>query len=221
MEHFPRHWAFVRGIHWSPVNCPHKGQWRGALMFSLIWAWINAWVNNREAGDLRRHRGKCDVIVMKTLQTPRAQWVWMALVTIGLVSIIMTNAAIELINLGSVSDQVILLPTNCWSCHEQNDICDTKHMVWWAFNPNQLKFHYTHIYVCYTGDSLQRRNNERDGVSNHQPHDCLLNRLFRENIKAPRHWPLCGNSPVTGEFPSQRASNAENFSIWWRHHLRC
>ena len=47
-----------------PVNSPHKGQWRGALMFSLICAWINDWVSNREAGDLRRHRGHYDVNVM-------------------------------------------------------------------------------------------------------------------------------------------------------------
>ena len=45
-KHFPRYWPFVRGIHRSPVNSPHKGQRRGALMFSLIWAWINGWVNN-------------------------------------------------------------------------------------------------------------------------------------------------------------------------------
>ena len=51
-KHFPRNWPFVRGIHRSPVNSPHKGQWRGALMFSLICVWINYWVNNREAGDL-------------------------------------------------------------------------------------------------------------------------------------------------------------------------
>ena len=63
-KHFPRYWLFLRGIHWSPVNSPHKGQWRGALMLSLICAWINRWVNNREAGDLRRHRAHCDVIVM-------------------------------------------------------------------------------------------------------------------------------------------------------------
>ena len=63
-EHFPRYWPFVRGIHRWPVNSPHKGQWRGALMFSLICAWINSWVNNREAGDLRRHRVHYDVIVM-------------------------------------------------------------------------------------------------------------------------------------------------------------
>ena len=54
-KHFPRYWPFVRGIHRSPVNFPHKGQWRGALMFSLICARINGWVNNREAGDLRQH----------------------------------------------------------------------------------------------------------------------------------------------------------------------
>ena len=49
-----------------PVNSPHKGQWCGALMFSLIWAWINDWVNNCEAGDLRCHHGHYDVIVMWT-----------------------------------------------------------------------------------------------------------------------------------------------------------
>ena len=63
-KHFPRNWPFVRGIHRSRVNSPHKGQWRGALMFSLICVWINDWVNNREAGDLRRYRGHYDVIVM-------------------------------------------------------------------------------------------------------------------------------------------------------------
>ena len=63
-KHFPRYWPFVRGIHRSPVNSPHKGQWRGALMFCLIRAWINSWVNNCEAGDLRRYLAHCDVIVM-------------------------------------------------------------------------------------------------------------------------------------------------------------
>ena len=57
----------MRGIHRSPVNSPHKGQWRGALMFSLICVWINGWVNNREAGHLRRYRTHCDVSVMDTV----------------------------------------------------------------------------------------------------------------------------------------------------------
>ena len=61
---FPRYWPFARGIHRSPVNSPHKGQWRGALMFPLICAWINVWASNREARDLRRHRAHYDVTVM-------------------------------------------------------------------------------------------------------------------------------------------------------------
>ena len=68
--------------------------------------------------------------------------------------------------------------------------------------------------------SLQWRHDERDGVSNHQPHECLLNRLFRRRSKRTsklRVTGLCaGNSPLTGEFPAQRASNTENVSIWWR-----
>ena len=64
VKNFPRYWSFVLGIRESPVNFPHKGQWRGALMFSLIYAWICGWVNNREAGDLRRHHAHYDVIVM-------------------------------------------------------------------------------------------------------------------------------------------------------------
>ena len=63
-KHFPRYWPFMRGIHRSPVNSPHKGQWRGALMFSLFCARINGWVNNREAGNLRSHCAHYDVIVM-------------------------------------------------------------------------------------------------------------------------------------------------------------
>ena len=63
-KHFPCYWPFVRGIHRSPVNSPHKGQWRWALMFSLICVWINGWVNNREAGDLRRYRAHYNVTVM-------------------------------------------------------------------------------------------------------------------------------------------------------------
>ena len=63
-KHFPRYWPFVQEIHRSSMNSPHKGQWRGALMFSLICTWINRWVNSREADDLRRYRAHYDVIVM-------------------------------------------------------------------------------------------------------------------------------------------------------------
>ena len=69
---------------------------------------------------------------------------------------------------------------------------------------------------------LRWRHNGRDGVSNHQPHACLLNRLFRRRLKKTskfRVTGICvGNSPGTGDFPAQRASDAENVSVWWRHH---
>ena len=65
LKHFSRYWPFVRAIHRSPVNSPHKGQRRGVLMFSLICVWINGWANNRAAGDLRRYRAHYDVIVMQ------------------------------------------------------------------------------------------------------------------------------------------------------------
>ena len=70
--------------------------------------------------------------------------------------------------------------------------------------------------------TLQWHHHKRDGVANQQPHDCFLNRSFRRRsnktsklrVTGLREW----HSPVTREFPAQRASNAENVSIWWRHH---
>ena len=71
-------------------------------------------------------------------------------------------------------------------------------------------------------DTLQWHHNERDGVSNYKPHDCLPNGLFRRRSKKTsklRVTGLCArNLPVTGEFPAQMASNAENVSNWWRYH---
>ena len=63
-KHYMMTSSFVWGIHRSKVNSPHKGKWRGALMFSLICVWIKGWANNREAGDLRRYRAHYDVTVM-------------------------------------------------------------------------------------------------------------------------------------------------------------
>ena len=76
--------------------------------------------------------------------------------------------------------------------------------------------------ILHFGSTLQWRHNGGDSVSNHQPHDCLLNRSFTRRSKKTsklRVTGLCvGNSPGTGEFPAQMASYAENVSIWWRHH---
>ena len=78
------------------------------------------------------------------------------------------------------------------------------------------------IIVIRIDNALHWRHNGHDSVSNHQPHECLLNRLFRRRsnkISKLHVTGLCaGNSPETGEFPAQMASNAENVSIWWRHH---
>ena len=63
-KHSPLYWSFVRGIHRSPVNSPHKGQWCGALKFSLICVRTNGWANNRDAGDLRRRRAHYVVTVI-------------------------------------------------------------------------------------------------------------------------------------------------------------
>ena len=133
-KHCPRNWPFVRGIHRSPVNSPHKGQWRGALMFSLIWAWINVWVNNGEAGGLRRHRAH----------------------------------------------------------------------------------------------SLHWRHNEPDGVSNHQPRDCLLNCLFKYRSKKTSKLRVTGlcveNSPGPVNSPHKRPVTRKMFSfddviMLWRHRI--
>ena len=108
--------------------------------------------------------------------------------------------------------------------------CNFITIWWWYIYIDILLFYLTQRKknICnssYRGShiSLQLRHNEHDDVSNHQPHDCLLNRLFRRRSKETSK--LCvtglcaGNSPVTGEFSAQRASNAENVSIWWRHHV--
>ena len=80
----------------------------------------------------------------------------------------------------------------------------------------------TFLPAQLNGLALQWLHNERDGVSNHQPHDYLFNRLFRGTSKKTSKLRVTGlcveNSPVTGEFPAQRSSNAENVFIWWRHH---
>ena len=83
-----------------------------------------------------------------------------------------------------------------------------------------------HLKKSYHNSSAfavsQWRHNGHDGVSNHQSHHCVRNRLFKRRLKKTSKLHatgLCvGNSPVTGEFPIQMASNEENVSIWWRHH---
>ena len=81
----------------------------------------------------------------------------------------------------------------------------------------------SNLYPEINKEPLQWRHNESNGISHHQPHDCLLNHYTSRKSKKTsklRITDLCaGNSPVPGEFPAQRASNAENVPIWWCHHV--
>ena len=67
-------------------------------------------------------------------------------------------------------------------------------------------------------NALHWRHNDHDGALNQLFTQPFIQTQIKENIKAPRHWPLCGEFTGTGEFPAQTASDAENVSIWWRHH---
>ena len=115
--------------------------------------------------------------------------------------------------------------TQSWSLWRHCNVANqnwvyTKHFIWYIKKGSSYSRPCFRREICL---SLQWRHNECDDVSNHRRLQCLLEPFvqaqIQENIKASRHWPL-ENLPVTGGFPFQRASNAENVSIWWRHHGR-
>ena len=91
---------------------------------------------------------------------------------------------------------------------------------WWVFRIGFSNGMIQCWLICSM--TLQWRHNEHDGISNHLHLPCLLNCWFRCRSKKTskfRVTGLCmGNSPVTSEFPTQKASNTENVSIWWHHH---
>ena len=133
---------------------------------------------------------------------------------LGATVLITKNQLWKFLLLVMTSDSIFLIkPQHTkWlkRCHKlSNSWSMSVHTVW-------IAFYKQHI------EPLRWRHNGRDGISNHQPHHCLLNRVFRRRSKKTSK--LCvtglcgGNSPGTGEFPAQMASNAENVSIWWRHH---
>ena len=98
--------------------------------------------------------------------------------------------------------------------------CQTRSLAW--LHSEKLLWKSVARMEQVLRNTLQWRHNGRHSVSNHQPHDCLLKRLFRRRSKKTsklRVTGLCaGNSPGTGEFPAEMASNAENIFIWRRHH---
>ena len=118
----------------------------------------------------------------------------------------------------SYTDKICWPLAVCWSVFAAGDIPQRQ------ANLSEINHDvYSPMYQIKQCVSLQWRHDGRDGVSNHQPHDCLLNRLFRRRSKKTSK--LCvtglcaGNPPLTGEFPAWIASNAENVSIWRRHHV--
>ena len=115
--------AICVGIHRSP----HKGQWRGALMFSLICVWVNDWVNNREAGDLRRHRGHYDVIVMAVSEDSAAIIEWASILLVILVYMPMYTTQLSNHNCNRISSGLTTWP--CISTH----FLELFQMTWSAY----------------------------------------------------------------------------------------
>ena len=265
-------------------------------MFSMICAWINGWVNNREAGDLRRRRAHYDFIVMNFVMRHIS-----LLMHISIYDICAKYGVLWSVMIWQTMAFDYMLHTSPSKCkttctsHFTFDavawrpvawfICDAFEILWNAgywmglrhmyrvlfdntctmlrsnpYSPSELfsycfwsiggslltaMIHYgfstwdfacewtllqwiqgqylsmicNHCHCCW---SLQWRQNGCNGVSNHQPQHCLFNRLFRRKWKKTSKLRVTGlcvrNSPVTGEFPVQMASNPENVSFWWRHH---
>ena len=172
METFSASLALCEGNS-SVTGSPHKGQWRGALMLSLICAWTNSWANYRNAGDVRRHCAHYDVIVMIH--------VWLSPYWQILFIVFLFRTCVILCFMS------ILSP---YTCFMWNTDLSEKSTIWWCI------IHFA---------PLQWRHNGRASISNYQPHDCLLNRLFRRRSKKTssaasmafvpgiHRWPL--NSP--------------------------
>ena len=102
--------------------------------------------------------------------------------------------------------------------HLGNDLSNVRRSIWWlAFLVFLFRSIYYENQLCHYNDVITGAIASQ--ITNLVVvYSSVYSDADQRNIKAPRHWPLCGNSPVTGEFPAQKASNAGNVSIWLRHH---
>ena len=159
-KHFPYDWPFAWGNHRWPMDSPHEGQWRGALVFSLMCAWKkqNGWANNRDASELSRHSAHYDITVMQ--------------------------------------------PT----CSHQQ-VAFRRH--------HNLEMLSAVSYWSFVRDTLQWRHIEHDGVLNHQPHHCLLNRLFRRRSKKTSELRVTGLCASLGNLLNMHSS-CRWFKTRWR-----
>ena len=167
------------GIHRSPVNSPHKGQWHGALMFALICVWTNDWVKNREAGDLRRYIAHYDVTVMfycyrnsrVSVRVPvnKSSAIWVNLTCFTNLDMSQKVRGVRTIH-----------STRCIS---------RLHIVHISIlfqNTTELPMYANTKYITAT-------SNENHDVSNYRSIECLFTRLFTlttKNIKGPHYCPL-------------------------------
>ena len=140
--------------------------------------------------------------------------------TYGEIDLVLRHQLITLINVRWLSKVF------CGIHLLNEDLLITEGFLWHSPESNYTGAHELNpscMLEDYIFKTLHWRHNEPDGVSNYQPRECLLNCLFMCRSKKTsklRVTGLCAeNSPGTGEFPAQKASNAENASIWWRHHV--
>ena len=135
------------------------------------------------------------------------------------------STAVQIVSCTLSDDSVLSESTGLFNNFIPNITECKENQLTWCFNGKCIFCigSVTYMYSCHKF-LLHWRHNGSDNVSNNQPHDCFLNRLFRRRSKKTsklRVTGLCaGNSLGTGEFPAQMASNAENVSILWRHHER-
>ena len=204
------------------------------FIFSTVAKWLYFCRQHFPMGlSLVQHCSNSIALAMELLQSWESILVFWLNIHVSLVPGVINNNAV-LIQMLSADKQQAITWTNDdlvhWHIYVSPDRSELKQLwciasevVFNALNLLVLKTEYSRTWSVpwLLTHSLQWCM-MHDGISNHQPHDCLLNRLFKAQIKETSK--LCitglceGNSLVTGEFPTQRASNAENVSIWWCHH---
>ena len=169
-KHFPRYWPFVWGIYWSPVNSPHKGEWRGVLMFSLICAWTNGCAN---AGDLRRHHAHSDVTVINQSLISMGRWVNMYVpgcyFSIRVYVLLTDN--IKMTPNGKIS---VLVPTKNRHPH-YNDVI----MGVIASQITSLTLVYSAVY----SDADQRKDQSSASLA-------FVRGIHRGPVNSPQKWPV-------------------------------
>ena len=173
MEIFSDLLDLCRGIHRGPVNSPHKGQWRGTLIFSLISGRINAWVNNGEAANLRRNRAHYDIIVMRKLSQIKNKCPYLEafvceildrqrrcktnnsinVVYLSFISMVSSTitTTVRAMHTGSRCYYTYRLNVNTWRPKRNDRHFETRFTVWWLI-------HQRSTGKCFHGSSWQLAN---------------------------------------------------------------